>query len=322
MTTLEQPAGNVSMPPLERANPYLGDRAAIHALMQREGYLFFQGVLDKSVVAELKRDFLHVLAGMGVIDKDATEPVWNGADLSNFPIKFEQLHDVKVWERFAAHPRINDFFRELLGDEPFWLPIVEYRIFPPLLEPPADPFIGRHQDGYYNGDLDCWTCWAPLADVELEMGGLALASGQHTRGYLHNAADAPHFPIPREAIPRDAWRRSSYKPCDVVIFNRWIPHCGLHNFSRHFRLSMDVRVMPVSGDLPVWGKVKSFTTDQIVVANHDGADVALKVDEKTYSRWTGGKRIPTEELIRLIPPGDDVLAFRANGHASMLRPPR
>jgi hypothetical protein len=80
--------------------------------------------------------------------------------------------------------------------------------------------------------------------------------------------------------------------------------------------------MPVSGDLPLWGKVKSFTTDQIVVENHDGKDVALKVDDNTYSRWTGGKRIPTEELIRLIPPGDEVLAFHANGHASMLRPPR
>lgn len=322
MTTLQKSPGNAPMPPLERANASLGDRAALHAMMQRCGYLFFENVLDKEIVGELKRDFLNVLIGMGVVDKGATEPVWNGADLVDFPIKFEQLHQVKVWERFAAHPRINAFFGELLGDQPFWLPIVEYRIFPPLFEAPADPFIGRHQDGYYNGDLDCWTCWVPLADVDLEMGGLAMASGQHERGYLHNAADAPQFPIPADAIPKDVWRRSSYKPGDVVVFNRWIPHCGMHNFSRRFRLSMDIRVMPISGDLPVWGKVKSFTPAEIVVANHDGKDVALQIDEATYCRWTGGKRIPTEELIALIDPGDDVLAFHAEGRATMLRPPR
>lgn len=322
MTMLEQPVGNVPMPPLERANPLLGDRAALHALMDREGYLFFQDVLDKRAVADIKRDFMNVLIGMGVIDKDAETPMWNGADLSNFPIKFEQLHEVKVWERFVANPRVNGFFRDLLGEEPFWLPIVEYRIFPPLLQPPADPFVGRHQDGFYNGDLDCWTCWVPLVDVDLETGGLALASAQHKRGYLHDMSDAPQYPIPADAIPRDAWRRSSYRPGDVVVFNRWIPHCGLHNFTRQFRLSMDIRVMPKSGDLPVWGKVISFTEDEIVVDNHDGKAVSLKIDADTYSRWTSGKRIETKELIRLIPPGDDVLAFHADGHASMLRPPR
>jgi ectoine hydroxylase-related dioxygenase (phytanoyl-CoA dioxygenase family) len=322
MTMREQVAGSIPMPPLARANPLLGDRAGLHAQMEREGYLFFQGVLDKDAVADIRRDFMDVLVGMGVVDSNADAPIWNGADLGGFPIKFEQLHEVKVWERFVANPRVNAFFRDLLGEEPFWLPIVEYRIFPPLLQPPEDPFFGRHQDGFYNGDLDCWTCWVPLADVDLDAGGIAMASGQNKRGYLHDTSDAPQYPIPDDAIPLSAWRRSAYKPGDVVVFNRWIPHCGMHNFTRQFRLSMDIRVMPKSGDLPVWGKVISFAEDEIVVANHDGRAVSLKIDEGTYSRWTSGKRIETKDLIRLMPPGEDVLAFHANGRAIMLRPPR
>lgn len=312
----------VPMPPMIEANGLLGDRPAIHALMEREGYLFFRDVLDRDAIAKVKRAFLDVLVGMGVIDKDATEPVWNGADLTGFPFKFEQLHDIKIWERFAEHPRINDFFRDLLGDEPFWLPIVEYRIFPPLTQAPEDPFFGRHQDGFYNGDLDCWTCWVPLVDVAAETGGLAMASGQHKRGYLHDTNAPPQYHIPNGAIPAECWRRSEYKPGDVVVFNRWIPHCGMSNFSNHFRMSMDIRVMPAKGDLPVWGKVKAFTPQLIEVQNHDGAVIKLRVDENTYSRWTGGARIETSELIERIPPGDDVLVFHKDGHATMLRPPR
>ncbi|MBN8605559.1 MAG: phytanoyl-CoA dioxygenase family protein [Caulobacterales bacterium] len=314
--------GNVPMPPMIEANAHLGDRQALHALMDREGYLFFRDVLDQDAIGEIKRAYMKVLTDMGVVDAGATEPVWNGADLTNFPVKFEQLHEVKVWERFAEHPKINAFFRELLGDDPFWLPIVEYRIFPPLAKAPEDPFFGRHQDGFYNGDLDCWTCWVPLVDVNADTGGLAMASGQHKRGYLHDVNAPPQYYIPGDAIPSESWRRSEYKPSDVVVFNRWIPHCGMDNFSKHFRMSMDIRVMPVSGDLPVWGKVQTFTPSEISVQNHDGKLVSLRVDDETYSRWTGGKRIATEELIALIPPGDDVLAFHKDGHATMLRPPR
>ena len=165
----------VPMPPMIEANPYRGDRKALHALMDREGYLFFRDVLDPDAINAIRSAYMKVLIGMGVVDAGATEPVWNGADLTNFPVKFEQLHDVKIWERFATHPKINDFFRDLLGDEPFWLPIVEYRIFPPLAAMPDYPFFGRHQDGFYNGDLDCWTCWFPMADGNEDMGGLAMA---------------------------------------------------------------------------------------------------------------------------------------------------
>ncbi len=80
--------------------------------------------------------------------------------------------------------------------------------------------------------------------------------------------------------------------------------------------------MPASGNLPVWGKVEAFSLDEISIRNHDGALIKLRVDDDTYSRWTGGKRIATEELIALIPPGDDVLAFHSEGRATMLRPPR
>jgi ectoine hydroxylase-related dioxygenase (phytanoyl-CoA dioxygenase family) len=324
MTTAatEGAIGNMPMPPLVPANAALGDHAALDAIWDREGYLFFQDVLDHEAIAEIRRAYLKVLQDMGVIDADATEPVWNGKDLANFPVKIEPLHDIKIWERFAENPKINAFFRKLLGAEPFWLPIVEYRIFPPLSKRPDDPFFGRHQDGFYNGDLDCRTCWVPLSDVSADMGGIAMASGMHKQGYIHDTADAPQYPIPDDAIPQSAWRRSEYHPGDVVVFNRWIPHTGMHNYSNRFRLSMDVRVMPATGDLPVWGEVVAFTPERIEVRNHDGELIALTIDENTYSRWTSGKRISTEELMGLIPPGDGVLAFRDGLRATMLRPPR
>src|SRR3546814_17494377 len=83
-----------------------------------------------------------------VVDPGAREAIWNGADLSTFPVKIEPLHDARVWEEFVSDPAVDAFFTKLLGSPPFWLEITEYRITPPGASLPEDPFFGRHQDAF------------------------------------------------------------------------------------------------------------------------------------------------------------------------------
>jgi hypothetical protein len=310
------------MKPLRSANDTIGDPARTAGRIEEDGYAFFEGVLDREAVGRLRRRYLDVLVDMGVVDPGAEEPIWNGADLSDFPLKIEALHEARVWEDFVAEPAIHDFFRRLLGVDPFWLPIVEYRVTPPVPALPADPFIGRHQDAFYNMGMECYTCWVPLMEIDERVGGLAVIPGLHRQGFFHDRNDPPQYRIPPGALPPDRWHRSLYRPGDLVMFDKMTPHSGLPNTSDRFRLSMDVRVAPITGPLPVLGEVVRFTPQEVAIREPSGREVVLKVDEDTYCRWTSGKRLPVDELIARLPPGARILASAEDGRAISLRPPR
>lgn len=308
--------------PMTPVNPVMGDRDALDRLWDERGYWLFKDVLDREAVGRMRRTFLDELVRMGVVDEGQDDPIWNGKDLTDFPVKIEPLHDKRVWQDFVAEPTIDAFFKQLFGEDIFWVPIVEYRITPPTNRVWPDPWVGRHQDGFANEGIAFRTCWVPLTRIGALEGGLAMAEGEHKRGYLHDAADAPQYPIPRDAIDDDAWRRSDYEPGDLVMFNTRIPHAGMPNYSNRFRLSMDIRVMPVSADVPVVGTVREITTDKVVFYNHDGQVVSLKLDADSYCRGTGGRRIPTPEMIDHLKPGDLAMASREGDRAILLRPQR
>jgi hypothetical protein len=308
--------------PMPAANHLIGDPARTIDRIEAEGFLYFQNVLDRGAVRRLKQKYLDVLVDWGFVDKGAEEPIWNGKDLSDFPVKIEPLHDARVWEDFVSEPEIDAFFTRLLGAPPFWLEITEYRITPPLAAFPEDPFFGRHQDAFYNMGMECYTCWIPLMEIDESVGGLAMTQGLHRQGFFHDEKDPPQYRIPPGALPEDKWHRTHYCPGDLVMFHKMTPHSGLPNVSDRFRLSMDVRVAPMTGQLPIIGEVLSFTAEAIAIRDRGGRETKLAIDADTYCRWTSGKRIPVDELRRLMPVGSRVLASARDGKAISLRPPR
>lgn len=310
------------MKPLRAANHTVGAPAETLQQIEEEGYLFFHDVLDHGAVRRLKQKYLDVLVDWEFVDRGAEEPIWNGKDLTDFPLKIEPLHDARVWEDFVSEPAIDPFFTKLLGAPPFWLEITEYRITPPASVFPEDPFIGRHQDAFYNMGMECFTCWIPLMEIDETVGGLAMSPRLHHQGFFHNRNDRPQYRIPPGALPSDNWHRSLYRPGDMVMFHKMSPHSGLPNMSDRFRMSMDVRVAPITGELPIIGEVLSFTQDAILIREPSGKETALAIDENSYCRWTSGKRISVAELQALIKVGDRVLASAQDGKAISLRPPR
>jgi ectoine hydroxylase-related dioxygenase (phytanoyl-CoA dioxygenase family) len=317
------PNNHPAMPPLNDSTALIGDQAALAAAMDRDGYWFFRGVLDREALARLKTRYMAVLHEMGVVDADATDPIWNGASLDAFPEKIEPLHAARTWRNFVAEPAIHAFFTRLLGAPPFWIPSVEYRITPPKLHAVNDELTGRHQDGFANGGMRLMTCWVPINPIDASMGGLTMAQGLQHGGMLHDLNDVPRHRIPDGTIPDDVWHRSDYQPGDLVMFCPEIPHSGMVNHSRNFRLSMDVRVMRMDdAALPAVGNVVEITDDHVVVANHDGRDLQLVLDENTYCRGTSGARIPLPEMVARLQPGDPVIVPFVDDHAVLLRPQR
>src|SRR3546814_14521441 len=86
----------------------------------------------------------------------------------------------------------------------------------------------------------------------------------------------------------------------MVMFHKMTPHSGLPNTSDRFRMSMDVRVAPMTGELPIIGEVRRFADDAIDIGLPSGEAVTLSLDEDTYCRWTAGKRLSTRSEERLV----------------------
>ena len=152
-------------------------------------------------VGACERKYLDVLVDWASSIPGATEPIWNGADLTDFPVKIEPLHDARVWEDFVAEPAIDAFFTRLLGAPPFWLEIIEYRITPPGGSLPEDPFIGRHQDAFYNLGMECFTCWMPLMEIDESYRRPRRQPGLHKGDFFHDREDPPQYRIPPGALP-------------------------------------------------------------------------------------------------------------------------
>src|SRR5271170_6971355 len=74
------------MAELNCSNGLLSDQAALGAAWDRDGYWFFRDVLDKDVIAAIRKVYIDYLVEMGVTNADDPEYRYNGADYSNLPI--------------------------------------------------------------------------------------------------------------------------------------------------------------------------------------------------------------------------------------------
>lgn len=302
------------------ANDALGDAGALDRIWEEHGYLFFRDVLDKDVVACVRRKVLAVLADLGVVETHADDASWNGTDLSNFPGKVEALYQAGIWRHLVANPGVQAFFESVIGEPISWIPLCGYRTTAPASGDSDNPFENRHQDGFMNGDMPFRTCWIPLDLIDRDTGGLVLADGEHKRGYLHDRGKPPRYPIPDGAVPPAAWRHSVYRPGDVIMFHNRLPHAGLPNRSGKFRLSMDVRLIPARDPARPWvGRILSIAPEGAAI-DCDGERRIIRFDDDTYFRANSGTRLSFVEILPFLPEGTEVMIGQKTGIATMMKP--
>jgi hypothetical protein len=312
------------------SNHLLGNRAALDAAWDRDGYWFFREVLDKGAIDRLRAVYLQVLDELGVIDPNHTDAaVYNGASLENFPIvmggdpAIDPLLARHPMHEFVAHPAIRGFFNQLFGDEVFWVPNTEYHTLPPNPQHSGNRFNFVHADGANNKGLPLRVCWIPLAPIDEATGGLALAEGLHKPQM--NDFPRPPSGIGQDVVPADAWRRAEFRPGDLVVFSLETPHSGLANRSdRYFRLSMDIRGMRKSDNTPLIGTVAAIDANAIAVADDSGKRHTFRLNEDTFCRIARGRLsgMPLElaEIPQLVKVGDPVYVASNRGIATFIRP--
>lgn len=323
-------ADTPAMPEFNVSNHLLGDRAALDAAWERDGYWFFRGVLDTDAVARVRATYLDVLNELGVIDPTVTEAaVYNGASLEGYPIymggptEIDPLFARYPRDQFVNEPAIKAFFEQVFGDEVYWVPNSEFQAVPPVAKPGGKRFNYVHADGPNNKGLPLKVVWAPLAPIDEATGGLAVAEGQH-RPRL-NDFPRPGEGIRDEDVPTEAWRRAEWQPGDVLIFSLELPHTGLANRSdRYFRLSMDIRGMRKSDGVPVVGTVAAVDACALAVDDSDGNRHVFRIDSDTYCRVHRGRLsgmpLKLEEIPQLLKIGARVYVAANHGTAVFIRP--
>lgn len=312
---------------LKTHNHLIGNKAALDEAWEQDGYWFFRDVLDKAAVARLRQNWISELETQKVIDPvgDASTEKsvrYNGGSLETYPFRMEPIAAKRPWPEFVAEKPINDFFTRLFQDDPFWVPIVEYRATPPQQDKSKPRIDAIHQDGPFSPGLPFRICWIPLAEIDADTGGLMLAEGMASgkASYHPKTENGSNGPIPLEAIPADRWRRTTYQAGDVLLMNLWTPHTGLTNQSDRFRLSMDHRVMAKGDDCPIVGHIEEISQSHVVVRNDTGQH-RLSVDRDTYVRNTVGQKLNGTEITDFYKAGSEVIIAYDGDRASVVRPP-
>ena len=313
------------------SNHLLGDRAALEAAFERDGYWFFRGILDKDAIARVRALYLEVLDELGVIEPGCTDAaIYNGASIEDFPIKMggdpaiDPLLARYPRDLLVQDPKVKPVFEQLFGGEVFWVPNSEFHASPPRGEQSGGSRLNYvHCDGPNNKGLPLKVCWIPLVTIDEETGGLALTEGLHRPRM--NDFPRPAIGINESAVPVEAWRRALFQPGDLLVFSLETPHSGLANRSeKFFRLSMDIRGMKKSEKIPTVGKVAAIDRCAITVETDDGTQRTFRIDEDTFCRIYRGRQsgmpLTLAEVPELVKVGGPVYVAADHGTATFIRP--
>jgi hypothetical protein len=99
------------------------------------------------------------------------------------------------------------------------------------------------------------------------------------------------------------------------------PHSGLSNHSNRFRVSIDIRLMGRSGQIPLIGPITAISLSQITV-RLDSGERTVAITDKTYVRDAQGQTIFGQTILDLYPPGQEAIVYEKNGAATIVRMPQ
>jgi Phytanoyl-CoA dioxygenase (PhyH) len=220
---------------LADASCLVDDGDGLRRRLAADGYLFFRGLLPAGQLRAAGQAALARLrAGGWADDRGIPSVPPRAVDLRDGladPAFRAALADA-AFNRIPYLPPLRSVIRRILGPQAFSYPVKVLRAVYP--ERPGTRTRGRyiHCDYAVSGVQDMLTSWAPLIDIPVRLGGLAVRPGGHL--------GPPRPPRPLRAAER-GWATTSYRPGDVIVFHCLTPHAALPNTGQLLRLSGDFR---------------------------------------------------------------------------------
>lgn len=243
-----------------------GENAAeLRACVQRDGYLFLRGLLDRERVRDARKDALARLVETGIVNRDF--PVEDGIAAPGVSSRMAPdvaKANLPLQEILYSGPAIR-FFEAFWEHEILHFDYTWFRAVSPGrgTSPHCDiVYMGR-------GTKNLMTMWTPLGDITTDIGGLIVLEDSHRksdriRRYLERDVDvycANRKNADAYASGEKKWNGAlslkpvtlldklggrwltarEYRMGDVVVFPMHTVHGSLDNRSDKIRLSTDTR---------------------------------------------------------------------------------
>lgn len=220
---------------------------------ERDGYLFFRGVLDRAEVGQVAGDLLAAMRAEALVEPsaDGRQPArWSGRPLD--AIDDRSFYDVPYHPELLDTETTQRLLLRVFGE-----PVFTFRSLTVRYALPADDrhISLPHQDHFFIRHTAAFrTLWVPLLPIEPAGGALAVACGSHRAGLRrHEETDVLSYVLkgrrqrglPLDDVPHP-WHTTTYRPGDALLFHSHALHWALPNESDSVRISVDVRCQPAS----------------------------------------------------------------------------
>jgi ectoine hydroxylase-related dioxygenase (phytanoyl-CoA dioxygenase family) len=236
--------------PMVNSTHVVHDPAELQSRLAEDGYLYFEGLLPRDDVMEVRRDVLKALDRAGwihpksppMVGRVGTAPAREGDD--SFFAALDEVQRVESFHSLAHHERLVSAMQAVVGPTAFPHPLKIARLIFPDFEAISTP---PHQDFPNNqGTPGLTATWVPLGDLDEVLGGLAILRGSHKWGVLpvtnHLGAGNRCAVLPPDLLESCRWVTTDFHAGDVLVFPSLTVHAALHNLSATlFRLSVDFR---------------------------------------------------------------------------------
>ena len=226
--------------------------AALQAAMAERGYLFFRELLPAQTVRDVRADVLALCEEAGWLDpnrdlmggfvRPGMEPTMEGKP-EYTSVYRRVLKELPRFHDLPTHPHLVQIAADVLETEAGGVLVHPRRIgrltFPNLISATTP----AHQDHFYiRGSIATYSCWMPLGDCPVELGGLAVAAGSHRNGYHDHSETIPGATGGRgvKTAEEAEWHTADFRAGDALFFHSFTVHKALPNRTPdRIRLSTD-----------------------------------------------------------------------------------
>lgn len=227
------------------------DKVQLQAVMNTYGYLFFRGIVPADEVLGVRHDVLEILQEAEWLDpsRDLMEGIVRPGltprteGQPEYTAVYRRILRLPRFHNFPCHPNLMDIAHRLIDDEVLVHPRRIGRITFPGSQAWTTP---AHQDHFYiRGTVETYSCWVPLGDCPMALGGLAVSAGTQRQGFIEHSVSYPGA-VGGRGVPVDEdqaeWHTSDFQIGDALFFHSYTIHKALPNLSpERLRLSTDNR---------------------------------------------------------------------------------
>ncbi len=241
---------------LRVSNDAVHDAPELQRRMADEGYLFFKRLQDPDKLRELRREMMSAIQTAGWLVA-GTDPMDGIADIAkqctegdnDYSRGYAEVYKLEAFHRSAHWPEVTGMVEKIVGRPIMPQPSKVARIWFPKYTAHTTPI---HQDFvHFQGSFHNITCWAPVGDCPIELGGLAVIPGSHQVGRIldhHFSLGAGGLIVDPEADEAidPVWHSTNYEIGDTLFFPALTIHGALPNTTEdQLRLSLDNRYQAI-----------------------------------------------------------------------------